>query len=97
MILTQWLDFLSGRCARAPRSRGRSFQKPRKRIAAGIEPLETRMLLSADPGPFVVSTLLDETDGDFSSGNLSLREALDLAAEQAGDDVIRFVALSRLE
>ncbi len=48
------------------------------------------MLLSADPGPFVVSTLLDETDGDFTQGNLSLREALDLAAERAGDDVIHF-------
>ena len=40
--------------------------------------------------PFTVSTLTDENDGDYSLGDLSLREALALAAAQAGDDVIQF-------
>lgn len=39
---------------------------------------------------FVVSTLEDENDGDFSTGDLSLREAIALANEQEGADTISF-------
>ena len=42
--------------------------------------------------PLTVSTLVDENDGDYSKGDLSLREALDLAAQRSGDDVISFDA-----
>ena len=42
------------------------------------------------PDQLIVSTLTDELDGDHSDGDLSLREALDLAAQQSGDDVITF-------
>ena len=41
-------------------------------------------------GPLVVSTLVDENDGDYSPGDLSLREALAVAAATVGDDVITF-------
>ena len=42
------------------------------------------------PSEFVVSTLEDENDGDFSAGDLSLREAIALANEQEGADTIGF-------
>ena len=38
----------------------------------------------------VVSTLEDENDGDFSSGDLSLREAIALANEREGSNTITF-------
>ena len=38
----------------------------------------------------VVSTLEDENDGDFSEGDLSLREAIAIANEQEGTDTISF-------
>lgn len=38
----------------------------------------------------IVSTLKDENDGDFSAGNLSLREAIALANEREGIDTITF-------
>ena len=39
---------------------------------------------------FVVSTLVDENDGNYSPGHLSLREALGLAAADPAKDEIRF-------
>ncbi|NJR47367.1 MAG: hypothetical protein HC775_17390 [Hyellaceae cyanobacterium CSU_1_1] len=39
---------------------------------------------------FVVSTLEDENNGDFSDGDLSLREAIALSNEQEGGDTITF-------
>lgn len=39
---------------------------------------------------FIVSTLEDKNDGDFSAGNLSLREAISLANETEGEDTITF-------
>jgi hypothetical protein len=39
---------------------------------------------------FVVSTLEDENDGDFSDGDLSLREAIALANQAEGTDTITF-------
>ena len=46
--------------------------------------------LTALPRPIVVSTAEDVFDGDYSPGNLSLREAVALAAENEGPDTIRF-------
>ena len=75
-----------------------------------FEPLEDRRMLSigatltdympmfvetATDSPIVVSTLLDENDGDYSAGDLSLREALILAADETsypGADEITFDA-----
>ena len=54
-----------------------------------FEGLESRDLLTAG---LVVSTAIDELDGDHSPGDLSLREALALAAARPGDDVIEFDA-----
>jgi len=63
-----------------------------------LEVLEPRLLLSGaampaappvDP-PLIVSVIIDENDGDYGPGNLSLREALALAAGLPGDDVIEF-------
>ena len=41
-------------------------------------------------GSFIVSTLEDEEDNDFSEGDLSLREAIALANESEGADTISF-------
>ena len=43
-----------------------------------------------NPTELVVSTLEDENDGDFSEGDLSLREAIILANQNEGDDTIKF-------
>lgn len=40
--------------------------------------------------PFIADTLEDEFDGDYSRGDLSLREAVWLANRQPGADVIQF-------
>lgn len=45
---------------------------------------------SIEPGAILVSTLIDEDDGDHSFGDLSLREALGIAATNAGHDTIEF-------
>ncbi|MCC6491679.1 MAG: right-handed parallel beta-helix repeat-containing protein [Pirellulales bacterium] len=42
--------------------------------------------------PLVVDTLTDESDGNFASGDLSLREAIELANAQPGHDLIQFAA-----
>lgn len=42
------------------------------------------------PDELVVSTLEDESDGDFGAGDLSLREAIALSNEQEGADTITF-------
>ena len=42
------------------------------------------------PSDLVVSILEDENDGDFSAGDLSLREAIALTNEQEGADTITF-------
>ena len=46
--------------------------------------------VQADDNNFVVSTLDDENDGDFSEGDLSLREAIALASVTGGKDTITF-------
>lgn len=42
------------------------------------------------PGDLIVSTLSDQNDGDYSQGQLSLREALELAIYVEGADTITF-------
>lgn len=42
------------------------------------------------PASLVVDTLADEDDGDFSTGDLSLREAIKLANFSAGGDTVTF-------
>ncbi len=46
--------------------------------------------LTASAGSLIVSTTTDENDGDYSMGDLSLREALALAADRPGTDYITF-------
>ncbi|TWT90756.1 hypothetical protein Mal64_11530 [Pseudobythopirellula maris] len=50
------------------------------------EPLEDRRMLAA----YVVDTNVDESDGDFSPGDLSLREAIEIANTVPGADEIIF-------
>jgi hypothetical protein len=45
-------------------------------------------IVSADP--LLVDTLLDESDGNFSAGDFSLREAIELANARTGADEIQF-------
>ncbi|MDP6546339.1 MAG: choice-of-anchor Q domain-containing protein [Phycisphaerae bacterium] len=63
-----------------------------------LEVLEPRLLLSGAAMPaappvdplLIVSTIVDESDGDYGPGDLSLREALALAAGSPADDTIEF-------
>ncbi|APZ96389.1 right-handed parallel beta-helix repeat-containing protein [Fuerstiella marisgermanici] len=43
-------------------------------------------------GPFVVDTNADESDGDYSAGDFSLREAIERANTHVGADDIQFAA-----
>ncbi|MCA9051711.1 MAG: hypothetical protein KDA89_23395, partial [Planctomycetaceae bacterium] len=43
-------------------------------------------------GPFVVDTIADESDGDYSAGDFSLREAIERANTRVGADEIQFAA-----
>ncbi|MCA9045185.1 MAG: hypothetical protein KDA69_12740, partial [Planctomycetaceae bacterium] len=45
---------------------------------------------SLPPETLTVSTLLDESDGDFSDGDLSLREAIEIANDRPGAEQITF-------
>jgi hypothetical protein len=96
MNLTDWLDFVRRlpvdtasfiargrlpshtRCSRRRRRLGLSAQ--------GIEWLEDRALLAT----FVVDNIIDESDGNLATGDLSLREAIETANAQAGADTITF-------
>ncbi len=59
----------------------------------GLEGSDTVEVTDNEPaGPFVVDTLADEDDGDYSAGDFSLREAIRLANTQAGADQVQFAA-----
>ncbi|MCC9655500.1 Ig-like domain-containing protein [Rhodopirellula halodulae] len=52
--------------------------------------VEDHQLTIVSAAPLIVDTLTDESDGDFSPGDLSLREAIELANFKAGADTIEF-------
>ncbi|MCA8997379.1 MAG: hypothetical protein KDA80_10335, partial [Planctomycetaceae bacterium] len=54
-----------------------------------VEIIEDRVLLTA----FLVDTLVDESDGNFEPGDLSLREAIEQANANPGADMIEFSPL----
>ncbi len=62
--------------------RSRSFRK------LAVEAVESRVLLHG--GSLVVDNPVDESDGDFSQGDLSLREAIQIANDTPGTDTIDF-------
>ena len=69
------------------RTRRRTSDNGRRRQLR-LESLEHRRVLAS----FAVSTAIDESDGDFSPGDFSLREALEQAHASAGHDEISFDA-----
>ncbi|MEZ6123256.1 MAG: choice-of-anchor Q domain-containing protein [Planctomycetaceae bacterium] len=75
---------LAGRRGLGDRRRRRA----RRGSAVGAERLEVRALLTA----YVVDTTVDESDGNLSAGDLSLREAIEAANASAGADSISFAA-----
>jgi hypothetical protein len=60
--------------------------KSQVRRNRSIEMLEARHMMSADP--IIVDTLEDVNDTIYTEGQLSLRDALDIARNQSGDDVL---------
>ncbi|MGD9853632.1 MAG: beta strand repeat-containing protein [Planctomycetaceae bacterium] len=94
MLRGNWLKWFERRIQLGRRFRaGRSFS--RVRFAAKRSPtnaawvsevLEARTLLTT----YTVDNLVDESDGDFNAGDLSLREAIELANASAGADDIKF-------
>ena len=48
------------------------------------------VLPKSSDGAITVDTLVDENDGDYSAGDLSLREAIAIANERDGKDIITF-------
>ncbi|MEZ6125350.1 MAG: GEVED domain-containing protein, partial [Planctomycetaceae bacterium] len=60
--------------------------------AASDGEVEDLMVSVAVSDAFLVDSLSDVSDGDFSSGNFSLREAIELANATPGADEIQFAA-----
>lgn len=61
---------------------------PETNVLQSVAPVYAAMALQ--PGQILVSTLEDEVDGDYSLGDLSLREALVIAGQTSGADTIVF-------
>jgi predicted outer membrane repeat protein len=70
-------------------SRRRRFASCNRRLA--LQPLEPRQLLAT----FTVSTLVDESDGNFAAGDFSLREAIEQANLTTDADTINFSSAVR--
>jgi hypothetical protein len=77
---------LPGRHLRFFSRRGRSPVVTETPHGAAIQPLESRLLLTA----YTVDTLDDVSDGDFGPGQFSLREAVEQANASPGTDAIGF-------
>lgn len=81
------VDPTDGNAALATDQRGTGFT----RIVGGTVDMGAFEEQIPTPITFVVDTATDEDDGDFSTGDLSLREAVRLANENAGaEDTITF-------
>ena len=65
--------------------RGEGFDRIHSRIDIGANEVQELGDLN-----LLVDTLVDESDGDYSRGNLSLREAIELANANPVPDTIRF-------
>ena len=78
------------RILRSPFLASRNIRRA-KRLA--VEPLEDRLTPVILP-PIVVDTPIDNFDGNFSAGQLSLREAVDMANNTAADTIIFAPALT---
>lgn len=64
-----------------------------QRGASYLRRVGTRMAIGAVESsvtPIIVDSLADESDGDFGTGDLTLREAIELANAQSGFNVIEF-------
>ncbi len=88
-LFSRFLSNLSTRSlkARARKMRAKTISRRRTRKLLGIQPLEGRALMAT----FTVDLVTDENDGNFSPGDLSLREAVAQAnANGAGEDTIQF-------
>jgi CSLREA domain-containing protein len=72
--------------------RGFPFVRPSDGNADGISRIDIGAFEVQQVQPFdlVVDTLVDENDGDYSPGNLSLREAIELSNSNSETDTIRF-------
>ena len=89
MFLTHWLNFL-----RRPISR-KSVVPNRRRVpvqpmTSQTEQLEIRQLLTSDPLLITVDLADDSTNGNTDEGDISLREAIQLANDNPGEDRIEF-------
>ena len=94
MLRNSWLKWFENRMhyrrlyGRMGTRRGRTAGQNRPVAVRVGEHLETRTLLTT----YFVDTTVDESDGNHDPGDLSLREAIELAEANTGADVIRFAA-----
>ncbi|MBC7968377.1 MAG: hypothetical protein H7Z17_20930, partial [Fuerstia sp.] len=88
MTSSLFRSMLPGQRRRATRSGTRAPWRLDQSMAQWIECVEERTLLAA--AAIIVDSLTDESDGNYSVGDVSLREAIELANSQAGTDEIRF-------
>ncbi len=88
MLRDNWLKWFERRIqlGRISSRRRRSGKRIEARAACIAEALEQRTLLTT----FTVDNLTDESDGDFSAGDQSLREAIQRANANPGADIVNF-------
>ncbi len=67
-----------------------TISNPSARIELGSTVSQNITIANNTPATLVVDNVVDESDGDFSNGDLSLREALLLANENADANTITF-------
>jgi hypothetical protein len=81
-MFTSWLNWGDKTKSRTAARKGQAFRKRR----ALLESLESRHMMAT----FTVDTLIDESDGNFSAGDFSMREAIEQANATTAADVIDF-------
>ncbi len=89
MFLTHWLNFLRRPVRRKPVVQNRR-RVPVQPMTSQTEQLEIRQLLTVDPLVITVDIADDSTNGNTDEGDISLREAIEMANDNPGEDRIEF-------
>ncbi|WP_166828858.1 Calx-beta domain-containing protein [Thalassoroseus pseudoceratinae] len=89
MLLSNWLNFLRGSFTRKRKTGGRRRVRLQP-MTSNVEQLETRELLTGDPLIITVDVADDSSNSNTDPGDISIREAIQMANDNPGEDQIIF-------